>query len=297
MKYSLLIVNYQTKDDVLKLLCDIEQIFLNLSYEVIIVDNHSGDQFSDDLFKTKVIYNSENAGFGKAMNVAAEHSAGDYLVLINPDCRIPLGQNFDQFVEEGVRYGFGVLAPLIRYPGGRIQPNRGGSSNLLTFVFQALRLGRLREYLPAWIGNLPLIRKSIIGKYLHNFEEMIPTMEYCDWLSGAFMVIPSRMFKEVGGFDENFFMYCEDEDICMRLKEIGGRSLFISKFTVIHEVGGAQKTGEYRRLKFTEIKRLESNIYFIQKHYSIFAAFSLRFFYFLLYLILSPRKSVKFLLG
>ncbi len=295
MKYSILIVNYKTMRDVLLLLQDIWSTFYHLDYEVIIVDNKSGDIFPENLDKTRVIYNNENAGFGKAMNLAARQALGEYLVLINPDCRIPANQDFDAFVEAQRLHNCGVLSSLIRYPDDRVQPNRGGKSNLMTFIFQALRLGRLKSLVPQWFGRLPLVKQSIIGKYLHNFNENIPELEECDWLSGSFMVIKSSIFKEVNGFDENFFMYCEDEDLCLRLASRGYKSIFSSRFLVIHEVGGAQKTKENQRLKFTEIKRLESNIYFLKKHQSYLASLTLRFFYFFLYLFISPRLSVGFL--
>lgn len=294
MKYSILIVNYKTKDDVLILLKDIEKTFSALAYEVIIVDNNSGDIFPENIKNTNVIYNPENAGFGRGMNLAASKATGEYLVLINPDCRIPEGQDFDLFVENAKKKSFGVLSSLIKYPDGRIQPNRGGYSNTLTFIFQALRLGRIKKYIPTWFGRLPIIRSSIIGKYLHNFEPVIPLFEYCDWLSGSFMVIPAPLFTRVNGFDENIFMYTEDEDICIRIKELGEKCLFSSEFTLIHEVGGAQKTGENQRLKFSEIKRLESNIYFIRKHKSFLSSLTLRFVYFLLYFIISPKIALHF---
>jgi GT2 family glycosyltransferase len=294
MKYSILIVNYKTKEDVLILLKDIEKTFSHLAYEVIIVDNQSGDIFPQGLTNTNIIYNSSNSGFGKGMNLAASKASGEFLVLINPDCRIQEDQSFDLFVENAYKEGFGVLSCLIRYPDGRIQPNRGGSSNTLTYIIQALRLGRVKKFIPSWVGRLPFIRTSIIGKYLHNFEKKVSKFEYCDWLSGSFMVIPSDLFKRVHGFDENIFMYTEDEDLCIRIREIGEKCLFSSEFTLIHEVGGAQKTEEKQRLKFSEIKRLESNIYFIEKHKSRFSACFLRLFYFFLYLLISPKVSRRF---
>lgn len=291
MKYSLLIVNYKTKDDVLLLLQDVWDTFKNQPYEVLIVDNASGDCFPESLEKTRVIYHSENAGFGKAMNLAASEARGEYLVLINPDCRLPADQDFDMFVSEGEKMGFGVLAPLIRYPNGDLQPNRGGYSTLATFIFQALRLGRLRKVIPSWVGRLPIIRTSIIGKYLNNFEPSIPEYEYCDWVSGAFMVIKADVFRKVSGFDENFFMYCEDEDLCLRIAKDGGKSLFSSNFLVVHEVGGAQKSDVDQRLKTIEIKRLESNIYFTKKHISSVSSLLIRYFYALLYISLAFRLS------
>lgn len=297
MKYSVLIVNYKTKDDVLLLLDDIKETFKGTNYEVLIVDNASGDKFPEDLLNTKIIYNSDNLGFGSAMNIAAQASRGQFLVLINPDCRLPQDQDFDRFVAGACEKGFGVLAPLIRYPDGRIQPNRGGRSTVLTFVFQALRLGRLRAYIPSWIGRLPIINKSVVGKYLHNFAPHVPEYELCDWVSGAFMVLNSKDFKAVKGFDENFFMYCEDEDLCLRLAKLGKPSLFSSHFEIIHEVGGAQKADVDQRLKFTEIKRLESNIYFIRKHENSYYGFFLRVFYSLFYFLLAFRikDSSKYL--
>lgn len=297
MKYSILIVNYKTKNNVLLLLDDVYETFQNSEYEVIIVDNFSGDKFPDSLKNVHIIYHKENVGFGKGMNIASKYAKGKYLVLINPDCRIPGGQDFEHFVQEAMKMNFGVLAPLILYPNGNIQPNRGGRSTVFTFIFQNLKLGRFKYLVPGWASQLPLFRSSIVGKYLKNFQEKIPAFEKCEWVTGAFMVIPRHIYEKVKGFDENYFMYSEDEDLCIKIQNEGLISLFCSDFKIIHEVAGSQKEIGDSRLKFTEIKKLESSIYFTKKYYSNLSAFFLKMFYFFHYTLLAffHNQKMKYL--
>jgi GT2 family glycosyltransferase len=282
MKYSILIVNYKSIKDVLILFEDIQREFKYQDYEVIVVENNSGDIFPSNILNTKVIYSKTNLGFGKGMNLAASYATGEFLVLINPDCRLPEGLSFDKFVTENIVHDFGVLAPFITYPSGEVQPNRGGRSNLKTYILQFFRLGQLRKFFPTSLLKFNFIKDSIVGKYLDNFK-LIPIVAFPDWLSGAFMVIPNNVFKDVNGFDPNIFMYCEDEDICIRISSLGKKIVFSSSYRVIHEVGGTQKTGEEQRLKFAEIKRLESNIYHLSKHSGYFSANALKFIYSLFY--------------
>ena len=296
MKYSLLIVNYKSKQDVLMLLEDIHREFFQQEYEVIIVENFSGDVFPEDIPRAKILYSNVNLGFGKGMNLAASHAVGEYFVLVNPDCRLSKGQSFDKFVMDNKFYDFGVLSPLILYPDGRVQPNRGGRSNLNTYLFQLLRLGRLKQFFPRFLLHLEVVKKSIVGKYLDNFVS-VPEVAFPDWLSGAFMVIPGTLFNEVSGFDPKIFMYCEDEDLCIRIAQKGKKIVFSSSYRVIHEVGGTQKTGEVQRLKFSEVKRLESNIYYLSKNGGYPSAVILKYIYAVAYFFFSLRfrKPLAFL--
>lgn len=267
MLYSFLIVNYKTKIKTEKLISDLCSLMKNHHFEIIVVENNSGDTFSFKESYLKLFYMSENLGFGKAMNFAASKASGETLVLINPDCRVDPSQNFHGFVSTNLKEHVGILTSLIRYPDGSIQPNRGSASGFLTYVFQFLRLGRLKNYFPLFLLKLSVIKDSFIGRYL-DYNSSIPLSQECEWVSGAFMVIRKENFTRLKGFDPHFFMYCEDEDLCKRAREAGLKILYSSQFTVIHEVGGAQVDTIGQRLKFSELRRLESNLYFLTKHHS-----------------------------
>jgi len=288
MKYSVLIVNYKTKDKVLALVEDLHELLEKLEFEIIIIDNHSGDKFQQTPDKTNIFYMNQNLGFGKAMNYAAAKANGEVLVLVNPDCRIDPKQNFHQFVSSNLESQVGILTSLIRYPDGRIQPNRGSPSGLSTYVFQFLRLGRFKRYFPRFFMRIKPIRNSFIGKYL-DYTTSAPKTQECEWVSGAFMIVRKENFEKVSGFDPNFFMYCEDEDLCIRVRELGLKIMYSSEFTLIHEVGGAQLEFLDQRLKYSELMRLQSNLYFLSKYHSAVKVNFLRIFYGFSYLTMSLK--------
>ncbi|NTV41378.1 MAG: hypothetical protein HGA61_03845, partial [Candidatus Moranbacteria bacterium] len=93
-----------------------------------------------------------------------------------------------------------------------------------------------------------------------------------DWVSGAAFLINADLFKEIGGFDENFFMYFEDVDLCLRLKRLGKKILLLSKSNVLH-FGGRSSNNDLEKKRYY----YESQDYYFKKHFGIFQAISIKF--------------------
>jgi GT2 family glycosyltransferase len=225
---------------------------------------------------------NENAGYGAANNIGVKMSKTGVIVLINPDTMIQ-DKDFDIFIDEIQNEDIGVLAPKIVYPDGKVQPNCGAYATLKTYMMQAFKLGyfvrkfNLVYILRGAIQSFPFLKKSFIGTYLDNFS-YDTVRKKCDWVSGACMIIRKEVFVSVGGFDENFFLYCEDEDLCRRIADRGYSIYIDTRFTVVHNEGFA-RSRKSRELTFAANHRDKSNIYYLQKYSGPFSAGVLRIFY------------------
>jgi GT2 family glycosyltransferase len=199
--------------------------------QVIVVDNNSGDG-SVEMMRTEfpevhLIANSDNPGFGKANNQALQHCSGRYLVLLNPDTVLLNGaiatmvHHMDE-LQDVAAMGCRLLnadGSLQRWTGGAF-PSIPTLANHYLFLDQVLP----RAWRP-----MPL--------YLdHDAHQDIEV----DWVSGAFMILRSRM---LGGrlFNPAFFMYGEDMELCHRLKQAGHRVVYSPSASIIHYQGASMK--------------------------------------------------------
>jgi len=304
-KISFIIVNHQYREDIARLLDSMERSCTHYDYEVVIVDNASSDGSREyfEQYSKKVIYRylETNIGYGAANNMGVKLSTGSMIVFINPDTFIPM-KGFDRFIVDGIQDSIGILSPAIRYPDGKRQPNCGTYSTLKTFILQSLKVGyfvrkyNMEEQLKRMVDRVPVLKYSFIGTYLDNFSEQTNQKE-CDWVSGACMIMTKRVFDEVDGFDENFFLYCEDEDLCRRISNNGYRIIIDPSFTLEHNEGFI-KSRRSRSLTFAARHRYQSSMYYLTKHIGRPSAFLLRVFYIfqhlfnaMRYLVIDPQAS------
>jgi GT2 family glycosyltransferase len=110
-------------------------------------------------------------------------------------------------------------------------------------------------------------------------------------VSGAFMVIPRSVFLSVGGFDTNFFLYCEDEDLCRRIKHKGFDIVFDPSFEVIHKVEGSRATQTFSK---GQLERFRSNIYYLLKWNGLMPAIVLNMFYLITFVIKGLFFTLRF---
>ncbi len=290
-KISFIIVNHNYMTDIQKLLASLEASISNEEYEVVIVDNASLDgsqEYFSNCDDIKYIYLKKNIGYGAANNIGVKASNAELVVLINPDTLVE-NKNFDIFIEKVKNDNVGVLAPKIIYPDGQVQPNCGAYATLTTYILQLFKIGyfirkfNLIDRVQNFVNYVPLVKKSFIGVYLDNFTS-VSTNKKCDWVSGACMIINKKVFDAVDGFDENFFLYCEDEDLCRRISFAGYNILIDSGFTIVHNEGFV-KSRNTNSLTFAAQQRYRSNLYYLKKYSGSFKVNLLRLFYFFIFLI------------
>lgn len=167
-------------------------------------------RFSHFPFPVEIIQNAEPKGFGANHNQAFRTCREDYFCVLNPDI-ILCDDPFDPLVSSLSSPNIGVVAPAI-------------------VDFDDVLQDSARRFLtPVRVVARALFR----GK--QDFEFPTDTPLHPDWVAGMFMLFPASVFRETGGFDEQFFMYCEDADICKRLLNKGYRTMLLPQVQIIHD--------------------------------------------------------------
>jgi hypothetical protein len=226
MKYSFSIVSHKSGHHLKNLLMDLSDR-LPLQSEVILTINTPEDEsyldYASEL-PLKIIRNSTQLGFGANHNRAFAISSGNKFIIVNPDIRIlsdpccALDKAFDP--------GVGACAPSILSPAGRIEDS----------VRRFPTIGRLLERVVFGIRRPDYIASD-------NLSPVV-----VEWVAGMFVMFDSASFREVGGFDENYFMYLEDVDICRRLVAGGKKVLWVPSCSVVHNAQRASRNNwQHRR--------------------------------------------------
>ncbi|HLW75165.1 MAG TPA: glycosyltransferase family 2 protein [Gammaproteobacteria bacterium] len=196
---------------------------------VVVVDNASRDASLD--FPTlsdprvTLICNRENLGFGAACNQGAAVAESEYLLFINPDCRLPAGALKRLTALLDVRHDAAMLGPLVLNVDGSEQ--RGCRRHLPDPRSALMRVLKLDQ---------PDAAGRVAGFDLTG-TALPPGPEPVEAISGACMIVRHQVFKELGGWDEGYFLHCEDLDLCMRLKRAGKSVLFVPDVSVTHVQG------------------------------------------------------------
>ncbi len=269
---SFIIVNYNNKDITLRCIESIKNKLPENEYEIVVVDNNSDDgsqqifsQLEKEKFNLKCVCNDKNYGFGKANNIGFRHTKGEYLYLLNNDARLET-ENISKIVPRifSQYHNVGILATKVRYPNGKLQPNTQKFTDLKVAILRLLKAGEIVRNNRVLLRVLKLfpLKLSFVDFYLRNLEKEREE-EYVDWASGCSLIFKREVYEELNGFDENFFMYGEDEDICLRARKKGYRVLFTPEIVVVHFVGAS---GEKQKKDFLIKVKVESEFYFFKKN-------------------------------
>jgi GT2 family glycosyltransferase len=225
-----LIVNYRTYDDLGRCLSSLDRH--EPSLDIVVVDHESHPGAVADLQQrwphVRVIPSAGNDGFGAGVNRATRKAAhATRLLVLNPDTVLeqPIVEPLEMLLDTYPRVG--VVAPLIREADGTIQPSARRFPGISTVLG-----GRSTWLTRAMPGNPWSARNLLTGP---DVREPISV----DWVSGACMLIRREAFEQVGGFDDQFFMYWEDADLCRRLQRAGWKTMYHPGVAVKHTAGRA----------------------------------------------------------
>jgi N-acetylglucosaminyl-diphospho-decaprenol L-rhamnosyltransferase len=229
VKLSIIIVNYNVKYFLEQSLCSVRKSMLMPGTEIIVVDNHSPDEsiaYLQPKFPEVVFMEQQdNTGFAKANNIGLAKASGEYILFLNPDTI--LGEDslkkcislLDSKPEIGA-----VGVKMIDGSGYYLKESkRGFPSPWVSFC----KLSGLTKLFPH--------SRLFASYYLGHIGEH----ENCeaDVLSGAYMMVRKKILDTIGGFDEQFFMYAEDIDLCTRIKKTGYLNYYLADTTIIHFKG------------------------------------------------------------
>lgn len=259
LDFSIIIVNYNTRDLLKDCLRSIYRSRGSGTYDVIVVDNNSSDGSVEmvrrEFPQTKLIVNQENLGFARGCNKGLTLSHGRYSILLNSDTEI-LPSSLDgliNFLDSGrADPKIGIIGCKIVNPDGSVQYSVGKFPSLWSTVADMFRPYQKRKYC------------------LAGYD----TAHEVDWVTGAFIAIDNRVIQDVGCFDERYFMYYEEVDWCLRAKKKGWKVFYFPNISIIHKAPLASRKNSISLKVAKEIRR--SHLYYFRKNhgYSGFIALS-----------------------
>uniref|UniRef100_A0AB33JHE0 Glycosyltransferase 2-like domain-containing protein n=1 Tax=Prevotella sp. GTC17262 TaxID=3236797 RepID=A0AB33JHE0_9BACT len=237
MKLSVIIVSYQVKYYLAQCLLALAKALQGIEAEVFVVDNHSTDgtvAFVKRCFPwVKIIQNSENLGFSRANNLAFRQTAGEYVLLLNPDTIVGEEVLCDALkkMDEDTKIG-GVGVKMITENGQKAPESRRGVPTPMTAFYKIVGLCK----------RFPTHRR-----FGHYYMGYLPWDEVCEIeiISGAFFLIRKSSVKTKELLDEDFFMYGEDIDLSYRLLLDGWKNYYLP-LSILHYKGESTSKTSFR---------------------------------------------------
>lgn len=225
---SIVIVSWNVCDLLVACLRSLSR-YVRTPYEVIVIDNHSADTtvatLRRDFPQVKLIVNAKNEGFAKANNQGWQKSVGRYVCFLNPDTEF-IADPFPAMISYlQANPPIGCLGPSLLNADRTIQPS---VRRFPRFLDQALILLKLRPFLP----NL-----APLANYYLPSAVNATNPQAVDQLMGAMLVLPRAVLSTVGSFDEGYWIWFEEVDLCQRLHRQGYQVVYFPKSELMH-VGG-----------------------------------------------------------
>jgi GT2 family glycosyltransferase len=239
-----IIVNYNAGAELQRALRSIADDLADHAWEGVVVDNASidGSGAAVDAFAANVrlARNSANVGFARAVNQGLAATSAPHVLIMNPDCRLMAGAAGTLRAILDAHPQCAIVGPRILNPDGSMQGSARGDPDMLTGLFgRTTLLRKLSPFLP--IAN----RNIVVDVALRGGEESV----IVDWLSGACMLARRDALDAVEGFDEQFFLYWEDADLCRRLRARGYHVRYVPGATAIHRVGQSSRTARVSAIR------------------------------------------------
>ncbi len=228
MDATIVIVNWNVRDLLMKLLASLHTPYRGKGFDIIVVDNNSSDGSADAIQlqfpSVRLMANKKNIGFSRANNLGASHARRRYLIFLNPDtlASIDAVERLIAWMEAHPQVA--AAGPMLRNADGSIQPSRRQFPSTLVLLLYALKLHRV-------FPSLPVIQRYLRRNFAANRDQSV------EQVMGACMIIRRDAFEKVGGFDERFHIWFEEVDLCKRLRSAGGEVWFTPSSSITHYGG------------------------------------------------------------
>ncbi len=237
---SIIIVNYQSQKELSRCLNSLDQFLAtpNHTFEVVVVNNDEEKLNLNEKIKLPltIINSSFNSGFGAGSNLGAKKARGKFLFFLNPDTELT-----DDSLKKMIYYlrsnkKIGITgAKIIEASRKAPQPwTSGAKTSIWNILFRNT-------------FNKPWNKKQPVS---------------VDWVSGTALLLKKSFFNQIGGFDENFWMYFEDQDLCLKAKQQNKRVHFFPHCQVLHHNGKSWKNNKSKKDSY-----YQSQKYFFKKHH------------------------------
>lgn len=231
MKTSIIIVNWNSKALLRQCLKSVATAATNCALEIIVVDSASfdgtGEMLANEFSHVKFLQLNQNVGFGRSNNLGFGHATGDFVLLLNPDTEVRPGAIDSLLDVLRTRPDAGLVAPRLLNTDGTIQENCVRAAP--TPLNRALDSDFLRRLVP----------NSRLWQTERLYHSTVPFV--VEAVSGACMLMPSAIFRELSGFHPAYFMYGEDMDLCLRIRQRGLTIYHVPSACVIHHGGGSSR--------------------------------------------------------
>jgi len=236
---SVVIVNYNSQKYIPNCLNSLKNQNLNIPIQVILVNSdNSNFKINLDSFSkgSMIIDTVDNRGFGSSVNKGVTKATGDYLLILNPDVIVKGG------LSEALEYVINndsIVGANLLLPSGVKQKHAFGNFHSLTTI----------------------MKNKAFGFSIQRFESEVSKV---DWVSGTAMLMKRKIFDKLHCFDESFFMYFEDQDLCFRANEIGVFSYVLKGFRVTHFGGKSFKKSKIQLFEYNKSLKI-----YLSKHSNI----------------------------
>ncbi|QDB78468.1 glycosyltransferase family 2 protein [Georgenia sp. 311] len=195
---------------------------------LVVVDNGTRTDVVDDVARrhgAQVLRPGTNLGYGAAANLGAREGEEPWVVVANPDIRWEPG-SLDALLDAAARHPrAGSLGPQVLNTDGTVYPSARAIPSLTEGIGHAL-------FVRVWPGN-PWTRRY------HRRQEQQEVEHAAGWLSGACLLLRREAMRELGGFDESYFMFFEDTDLGDRLGQAGWENVYVPAARVVHDQGAS----------------------------------------------------------
>lgn len=292
---SISIINYNTK----KLLYNcLESVYVqckDINLEVIVVDNNSTDGSQEMVQKqfpqVKLISNAINTGFGRANNQAIRESKGKYILLLNSDTVIinDIIHKMIDFMKANLQTG--VVGCKLLKADMTVQPMTNLSFSIWVELIRFLKVKKIIFIIPGLAKCFAKYFSKFAGKHARSYFSsylLQDKVQKVDYVSGACLLTRKDVIMDVGLFDEKFFLYYEDADLCLRIKQKGWEIILLPETGIVHYIG---KSTDNDFCKAFDSRNL-SMYYYYTKHHSFMEVLLLK----TLILIVLSFRNLWFLL-
>lgn len=257
---SIIILNWNTKDLLIQCLESVFEHTNKISFEVIVVDNDSSDGSQSEVkkrFGKKLLFiqNKNNLGFSAGNNPGLKRAKGRYLLLLNSDTKI----DYDVF-SKMVKWmdsnkEVGILGPKRFNTDGSVQ--RNGVGNLPSLSSILFNLVLPFHVIPFLNRFTPALHKGYLEFYLKN--------QQVGWVTGSCFMIRGEVYEQIGGLDENIFMYVEETEYCKRATDEGWEVWYLADEYIWHLERGSSVSGKEGAI----LGVYKGLIYYFEKHHKL----------------------------
>jgi len=262
---DIVIVNWNSQSLLEDCVASLDQSTIAARLNVIVVDNASQDGFAGRLavrrMALQVVVNANNLGFAAACNQGARKADAPLLLFMNPDVRVEIDavEKAAAYLAAPAHASVGIVGIQLLDAEGNVQRSCARAPTAAALLLHTLFLDRL------WPTLVP---PHFLAEWDHGETRFV------DQVMGAFLMIRRSLFEQLGGFDERFFLYYEDVDLCLRARQAGWSVVHFAGARAQHTGRGATEAVKDRRLFYLATSRVQ---YAAKRHGRVLAGILIAF--------------------